>query len=195
MPALPVKARPAHGDPGLLVPGGGLPEPVSRPRPGSRPRDGDRSAPHRLAPGNGRCEVVVFSPAARRVVRGPGPGSRGHCRGRVGGYRTAELPPPPASSRSTASRTAGTRTRRDALHPHGQIYAYPFITPRTSRMLGAVRAYRDRTGRDLVEDTLAAERADGSRIVVAGRPGPPSSRSRRAGRMRSTCTPRAGYRT
>lgn len=33
-------------------------------------------------------------------------------------------------------------------------------------MLGAVRAYRDRTGRDLTDDTISAKRADGSRIVV-----------------------------
>jgi UDPglucose--hexose-1-phosphate uridylyltransferase len=36
-------------------------------------------------------------------------------------------------------------------------------------MLGAVRAYRDRTGRDLVDDVITAKHADGSRIVVAGR--------------------------
>ena len=51
-------------------------------------------------------------------------------------------------------------------HPHGQIYAYPFITPRTSKALDSVRAYYRRTGRNLYDDVLAAERADGSRVVT-----------------------------
>jgi len=51
-------------------------------------------------------------------------------------------------------------------HPHGQIYAYPFITPRTTRALESARAYYRRTGGNLYDDVLAAERADGSRIVT-----------------------------
>jgi len=53
-------------------------------------------------------------------------------------------------------------------HPHGQIYAYPFVTPRTSRMLAMSSTYRLDTGRNLFDAVLAAERSDGSRIVVAG---------------------------
>ena len=52
-------------------------------------------------------------------------------------------------------------------HPHGQIYAYPFITPVTERVLSTVAAYRQNCGRNLFDDVLAAERADGSRIVLA----------------------------
>jgi len=51
-------------------------------------------------------------------------------------------------------------------HPHGQIYAYPFTTPRTERMLRTLAAHRERTGRNLFEDVLAAEQADGSRVVL-----------------------------
>ena len=51
-------------------------------------------------------------------------------------------------------------------HPHGQIYAYPFITPRTDKALSAARAYYRRTGRNLFDDVLAAEQADGTRIVT-----------------------------
>jgi UDPglucose--hexose-1-phosphate uridylyltransferase len=53
-------------------------------------------------------------------------------------------------------------------HPHGQIYAYPFVTPRTSRMLATSAAYRRDTGRNLFDEMLAAELADGSRVVIAG---------------------------
>jgi UDPglucose--hexose-1-phosphate uridylyltransferase len=53
-------------------------------------------------------------------------------------------------------------------HPHGQIYAYPFLTPRTRRMLDTARAYRYRTRRSLFADVLAAEQRSGERIVVSG---------------------------
>jgi UDPglucose--hexose-1-phosphate uridylyltransferase len=52
-------------------------------------------------------------------------------------------------------------------HPHGQIYAYPFVTPRTARMVGTNEAYRRDTGRNLFDDVLAAELEGGSRVVVA----------------------------
>jgi UDPglucose--hexose-1-phosphate uridylyltransferase len=54
-------------------------------------------------------------------------------------------------------------------HPHGQIYAYPYVTPRTERMLGSCAGYRNRTGRNLFDDLLDAEHADSSRIVLRGR--------------------------
>lgn len=50
-------------------------------------------------------------------------------------------------------------------HPHGQIYAYPFIPPRVARQLAQSRQHWARTGRDLLGDILAAEQADGRRIV------------------------------
>jgi UDPglucose--hexose-1-phosphate uridylyltransferase len=53
-------------------------------------------------------------------------------------------------------------------HPHGQIYAYPFVTPRTRTMLAAARRYRDETGgHHLFADVLAAERDLGERVVAA----------------------------
>jgi UDPglucose--hexose-1-phosphate uridylyltransferase len=51
-------------------------------------------------------------------------------------------------------------------HPHGQIYGYPFVTPRTRVMLESARRYRRRTFRNLFADILAAERAAGVRIVA-----------------------------
>ena len=52
-------------------------------------------------------------------------------------------------------------------HPHGQIYAYPFVTPKTERMLRNARLHRESTGRNLFADVLAAERRIGERIVAA----------------------------
>ncbi|PHQ51228.1 galactose-1-phosphate uridylyltransferase [Streptomyces cinnamoneus] len=54
-------------------------------------------------------------------------------------------------------------------HPHGQVYGYPFVTPRTATTLARAAAHRERTGgRNLFDDTVAAERADGRRIVLEG---------------------------
>jgi len=83
--------------------------------------------------------------------------------------RTAELSRQPGIRQVYCFENRGPEIGVTLSHPHGQIYAYPFITPRTSRMLAAARAYRHRSGRDLVDDMITAERADGSRIVVAGR--------------------------
>jgi UDPglucose--hexose-1-phosphate uridylyltransferase len=128
---------------------------------------GDRAGPLRLAAGHGRCEVVVFSPDHDASFADLSPAQAGTV---VAAWadRTAELSRLPGVQQVYCFENRGPEIGVTLSHPHGQIYAYPFITPRTSRMLGAVRAYRDRTGRDLVDDVLAAERADGSRIVVAG---------------------------
>ena len=53
-------------------------------------------------------------------------------------------------------------------HPHGQIYAYPFVPPRDQQMRTAAKAHRERTGRSLFADVIAAEEADGTRIVHDG---------------------------
>jgi UDPglucose--hexose-1-phosphate uridylyltransferase len=52
-------------------------------------------------------------------------------------------------------------------HPHGQIYAYPYVTPRSRLMLGNARAHAERTGRNLFADVLAGERESGDRVVVS----------------------------
>jgi UDPglucose--hexose-1-phosphate uridylyltransferase len=54
-------------------------------------------------------------------------------------------------------------------HPHGQVYAYPFVPPRLERMLGAADRHRDAArGACLGCDLLADELRDGRRILVAG---------------------------
>jgi len=51
-------------------------------------------------------------------------------------------------------------------HPHGQIYGFPFVTPRTRQLLGQAAAYA-RSGRgNLFDDVVAGELADGTRLVA-----------------------------
>ena len=54
-------------------------------------------------------------------------------------------------------------------HPHGQIYAYPYVPARTRDLLAQAQAHHVRTGRLLGADILDAELADGSRAVIRGR--------------------------
>jgi UDPglucose--hexose-1-phosphate uridylyltransferase len=51
-------------------------------------------------------------------------------------------------------------------HPHGQIYAYPFVPPIPARELGQQRAHLERHGRGLLEDVVRAELADDKRRVL-----------------------------
>ena len=53
-------------------------------------------------------------------------------------------------------------------HPHGQIYAYPFVPPIPARELAQAREHRDRTGRGILEDLVSAEIEDGRRILYRG---------------------------
>ena len=54
-------------------------------------------------------------------------------------------------------------------HPHGQIYAYPFVTPRTQQMMRMAQRHHDRTGRNLFADVVRAEEEAGERIVRQSR--------------------------
>lgn len=54
-------------------------------------------------------------------------------------------------------------------HPHGQIYAFPFIPPRVRIELDSARAHWDRHGTCLFCDIIKAERADGRRVIGENR--------------------------
>ncbi|GAA0484057.1 galactose-1-phosphate uridylyltransferase [Streptomyces olivaceiscleroticus] len=83
--------------------------------------------------------------------------------------RTAELTQLPDVEQVFCFENRGAEIGVTLGHPHGQIYAYPFVTPRTERMLASADAHRKRTGgRNLFDDVVADELADGSRIVLEG---------------------------
>lgn len=117
--------------------------------------------------GRGTCEVVLFTDRhdasfgeltteqARLVVE-------------AWADRTAELGARDDVRQVFVFENRGEEIGATLTHPHGQIYAYPFVTPRTERLLASATAHRGRTGRNLFEDLLAAERADGSRVVRSG---------------------------
>jgi UDPglucose--hexose-1-phosphate uridylyltransferase len=53
-------------------------------------------------------------------------------------------------------------------HPHGQLYAYPFVPPVPARELEQQRAYLAKHGRGLLADLVADEMSTGSRLIYQG---------------------------
>jgi len=54
-------------------------------------------------------------------------------------------------------------------HPHGQIYAFPFVPPRLEREVDTARAYQRKHRRCLYCDILKHERRDGRRVIAENR--------------------------
>jgi len=52
------------------------------------------------------------------------------------------------------------------LHPHGQIYAYPFVPPRVAKELEQSRLHKEKSGRCLLCDIVKEEKTDGRRVVT-----------------------------
>ncbi|MFG2501414.1 galactose-1-phosphate uridylyltransferase [Streptomyces sp. NPDC048441] len=79
--------------------------------------------------------------------------------------RTAELSHLPSVQQVFCFENRGAEIGVTLGHPHGQIYAYPFTTPRTSLMLRSLAAHKEATGRNLFDDVVADELA-GDRVVL-----------------------------
>ncbi len=116
--------------------------------------------------GNGRCEVVCFSSDHDANFADLDPD-------RVALVlaawidRTEVLSALPSVEQVFCFENRGAEIGVTLSHPHGQIYAYPFITPRTTRMLEVAQRYQEQTGgRVLVDDVVAAEQRDGSRVIA-----------------------------
>jgi UDPglucose--hexose-1-phosphate uridylyltransferase len=119
------------------------------------------------APAQGRCEVVCFtsdhgasfsslSPARARTVVD------------VWADRTRELSAIDAVEHVFPFENRGQEIGVTLHHPHGQIYAYPFVPARTASLLRAATEHHQRTGRLLGADLLAAELDAGTRVVIRG---------------------------
>jgi UDPglucose--hexose-1-phosphate uridylyltransferase len=158
-----------------LVPGGGVGEGV--PGTGAPERaswggigEGSGDDPNGLVatrPGNGRCEVVCFSQDHDASFADL---THDQVALVLAAWidRSAALAALPGVQQVYCFENRGREIGVTLSHPHGQIYAYPFVTPRTARMLATSATYQRDTGRNLFDDVLAAELADRSRIVLAG---------------------------
>ncbi|GAA1464796.1 galactose-1-phosphate uridylyltransferase [Nocardiopsis exhalans] len=117
-----------------------------------------------LSGSQGRCEVVCFSSDHATSLAELGPE---RLRTVVDAWadRTDELSARPEVHQVYVFENRGPEIGVTLHHPHGQIYALPFVTPRTERDLESARLHRDGTGRDLFADILESESA-GPRVVL-----------------------------
>ncbi|MFE2937462.1 galactose-1-phosphate uridylyltransferase [Streptomyces sp. NPDC059255] len=120
-----------------------------------------------LAGDSGRCEVVCFTSDHDASFADLGDEQAALVL-EAWTDRTAELAELPQVEQVFAFENRGAEIGVTLAHPHGQIYAYPFVTPRSALMLRSVAAHREATGRNLFDDLVAKEVADGARIVLDG---------------------------
>ncbi|MEU3347973.1 galactose-1-phosphate uridylyltransferase [Streptomyces sp. NPDC006700] len=120
-----------------------------------------------LAGDLGRCEVVCFTPDHDASFADL---SERQARLVLDAWtdRTAELSRLPAVKQVFCFENRGAEIGVTLGHPHGQIYAYPFTTPRTALMLRSLAAHREATGGENLFDAVLARESAGERVVVEG---------------------------
>ncbi|MEV8024192.1 galactose-1-phosphate uridylyltransferase [Microbacterium sp. NPDC080220] len=110
----------------------------------------------------GRTEVVCFSPE-RTGSFGTQSVTRARTVIEAWADRTAALSALPGIEQVFPFENRGEAIGVTLQHPHGQIYAYPYVTPRTTRLLDSI----DRTAPDLFQRILEFEQA-GPRVLLRG---------------------------
>lgn len=113
----------------------------------------------------GRCEVVSFT-SDHRATFPTLPVDRRRTVGRAWIERTAALRAEPKVEYVFCFENSGTEIGVTLQHPHGQIYAYPFLPPRVRRSLESAATWRQRTGRCLFCSMVSDELAAGDRVVA-----------------------------
>ncbi|MFE2875932.1 galactose-1-phosphate uridylyltransferase [Streptomyces roseus] len=120
-----------------------------------------------LAGRSGRCEVVCFTPE-----HGASFADLTEDRARLvldaWTDRTERLSSLPGVEQVYCFENRGAEIGVTLAHPHGQIYAFPFVAPRTAKMVAAADRHRSATGANLFEELLTEARATPSRLVLAG---------------------------
>ena len=118
-------------------------------------------------PARGVCEVVVFTQNSSGSL-GTLPLEHIELVVDVWADRYAELGARPDVQYVMPFENRGVEVGVTLHHPHGQIYAYPFVPPEAARELRAQRAYFEQHSRGLLEDFIDAEVKDGRRLVHEG---------------------------
>jgi len=117
-------------------------------------------------PAYGRCEVVCFTSDHDGSFAGLSP-RRARTVVEAWADRTTTLGGMDGIEQVYCFENRGEEIGVTLHHPHGQIYAFPFVTPRTRQMVTRSRAYTAQAGRNLFGDLVAAEQAGGTRMVAA----------------------------
>ena len=125
--------------------------------------DGNHLWPQREA--NGRCEVICFDPD-EHALPADLPVSRLRTVVEAWAFRTAELSHLEGIQQIFPFENHGEEIGVSLAHPHGQIYAYPFIPPKMEAELRHTEAYHEKTGGNLLRDILHAELDAKERVIM-----------------------------
>ncbi len=119
------------------------------------------------APATGACEVVVFTQNSTSSL-GSLPLDHIELIVDVWADRYEELGRRPEIAYVYPFENRGVEVGVTLHHPHGQIYAYPFVPPLPARELEQQREHWQRTGRSLVADLVARELEENLRLIYRG---------------------------
>ena len=115
-------------------------------------------------PAGGRCEVLCFT-SHHEGSFATLPPERLATVGRAWADRTAELGKRPDVEYVFLFENRGAAIGATLPHPHGQIYAFPYVPPIPRRMLATAERFREAHGGCLMCDVVAREAA-GPRVVA-----------------------------
>jgi UDPglucose--hexose-1-phosphate uridylyltransferase len=118
-------------------------------------------------PGTGACEVVVFTQDPETSL-GALPLWHLELIVEVWGDRYRELAARPDVAYVYAFENRGVEVGVTLRHPHGQIYAYPFVPPIPARALHHQRTHFEAHGATLLEWFVAEELAIERRMIYTG---------------------------
>jgi UDPglucose--hexose-1-phosphate uridylyltransferase len=118
-------------------------------------------------PGRGACEVVVFTQDPTASL-GSLPLRRLQLIAEVWADRYQELGARDDVQYVFEFENRGVEVGVTLSHPHGQIYAYPFVPPIPARELQQQAEYLASHGRGLLEDIVRRELEDGRRLLYRG---------------------------
>ncbi|MBA3441402.1 MAG: galactose-1-phosphate uridylyltransferase [Pyrinomonadaceae bacterium] len=118
-----------------------------------------------VRPAEGVCEVVVYTPNHTSTLAAE-PVEQIHKLIQVWTDRFRELGKLDFVDYVFIFENKGEAIGVTLHHPHGQIYAYPFIPPHIARELEQSRLHTEQTKRCLICDIKAEEQRDGRRIVA-----------------------------
>jgi galactose-1-phosphate uridylyltransferase (family 1) len=127
------------------------------------PPSGDLLA---IGPGVGRCEVVCFT-ADHRSSFAALPPARVRTVLAAWIDRTTELGAVPGVEQVFCFENRGEEIGVTLAHPHGQIYAFPFVPPKAARMVEMASRHAATSGGNLFRDVWKAERRAETRVVVS----------------------------
>ena len=119
-------------------------------------------------PAQGICEVVVFTQNPETSL-GELPLSRIELIFQVWGDRTKELMKDGKIHYVLPFENKGIEMGVTLHHPHGQIYAYPFIPPIPAQMLTAMKKHFEQHGEGMMERIINDELSSNIRVIHEGK--------------------------